>query len=171
MAKTLTSVAVKNLRRSTANGRREISDGGCPGLYLVIQASGKKSWAMRFRRPNGNPAKLTLGAVVLSGKEIEGEPVIGQPLSLSSARRLAADIHRQRAMGRDVIADLEAVKRRQRIERENQAVSTFGFAAKEFVEKYAMRETRGWRATARNPRLRPERRARGDQRQPRRPLG
>ena len=73
MAKTITAAAVKNYR--PGEGRREIPDGGCPGLYLVIQASGHRSWAMRFRRPNGKPAKLTLGPVDLSGKEAESEPV------------------------------------------------------------------------------------------------
>jgi hypothetical protein len=49
MAKTMTAAAVKNYR--PGDGRREIPDGGCPGLYLVIQTSGHRSWAMRFRRP------------------------------------------------------------------------------------------------------------------------
>jgi Arm DNA-binding domain len=103
MAKTMTAAAVKHYR--PGQRRREIPDGGCPGLYLVIQASGYRSWAMRFRRPNGKPAKLTLGLVDLSGQEAESEPVLDSPLTLASARRLAAEIHRQRAMGRDVLAD------------------------------------------------------------------
>ena len=117
MAKTLTAAAVKNYRPGKA--RREIPDGGCSGLYLIIQASGHRSWAMRFRRPSGKPAKLTLGPVDLSGKEAESEPVPDSPLTLASARRLAAEIHRQRAMGRDVVADYDASRRRQKSEREN----------------------------------------------------
>ena len=74
MAKTMTAAAVKNYR--PGDGRREIPDGGCPGLYLVIQTSGHRSWAMRFRRPNGKPAKLTLGPIDLSGQEAESEPVV-----------------------------------------------------------------------------------------------
>jgi integrase len=40
--------------------RIEIPDGGLVGLYLVIQPSGSKSWAVRYRH-GGRPAKLTLG--------------------------------------------------------------------------------------------------------------
>lgn len=147
MTKTMTAAAVKNYR--PGEGRREIPDGGCPGLYLVIQASGHRSWAMRFRRPNGKPGKLTLGPVDLSGKEAESEPVLDSPLTLASARRLGADIHRQRAMGRDVIADCDTSRRRQKSERESRAKSTFASAARDFVEQYASKKTRRWRENAR----------------------
>ena len=40
--------------------RREIPDGGLPGLYLVVEPSGAKSWALRYRH-NDRPNKLTLG--------------------------------------------------------------------------------------------------------------
>ncbi len=40
--------------------RREIPDTVCPGLYLVVQPSGAKSWAVRYRA-NGRPRKHTLG--------------------------------------------------------------------------------------------------------------
>jgi len=63
LAKPLTAIAVKSFRPSKV--RREIPDGGCRGLYLVIQISGQRSWALRFRRPNGKPAKLTLGPLDL----------------------------------------------------------------------------------------------------------
>jgi integrase len=147
MAKTMTAAAVKNYR--PGKGRREIPDGGCPGLYLVIQASGHRSWAMRFRRPNGKSTKLTLGPVDLSGKEAESEPVLDSPLTLASARRLAAEIHRQRAMGRDVVADYDASRRRQKSEHEIRAKSTFAAAARDFIEQYASKKTRRWRETAR----------------------
>ena len=147
MAKTLTAAAVKNYR--PGKGRREIPDGGCPGLYLVIQASGRRSWAMRFRRPNGKPAKLTLGPVDTSGMEAESEPVLDSPLTLASVRRLAAEIHRQRALGRDVVADCNASRRRQKSEHESRAKSTFAAAARDFIEQYASKKTRRWRETAR----------------------
>ena len=104
---------------------------------------------MRFRRPNGKPAKLTLGPVDLSGKEAESEPVLDSPLTLASARRLAAEIHRQRAMGRDVVADYDASRRRQKSEHESRAKSTYPAAAKDFIEQYASKKTRRWRETAR----------------------
>jgi integrase len=147
MAKTLTAVAVKNYQPGKA--RREISDSGCAGLYLVIQTSGHKSWALRFRRPNGKSAKLVLGPVDLSGKEAADEPVLGTPLTVASARRLAADVHRQRARGRDVVADHDAAKRRQRSEHATRAKSTFAAAARDFVEGHAMKKTRRWQEQAR----------------------
>jgi integrase len=153
MAKTLTAIAVKKYR--PGKGRREIPDGGCPGLYIVIQASGHRSWALRFRRPSGRPAKLTLGPIDLSGKEAEGVPVLGQPLTLASARRLAVDIGHQRALGRDVVSDYDASRRRQRSEHETRAKSTFVAAARDFIEQYASKKTRRWRETARLLGLRP----------------
>ncbi len=41
--------------------RREIADAVVPGLYLVVQPSGQKSWAVRYRFA-GKPCKLTLGS-------------------------------------------------------------------------------------------------------------
>lgn len=57
MAARLTDISVKNARPGST--RREIPDGGCKGLYLVIQPSGKRSWAVRYRH-KGKPRKLTL---------------------------------------------------------------------------------------------------------------
>src|SRR5262245_24039686 len=93
--KVLTVAAVQKFRPHRK--RREIRDGGAPGLFLIIQPSGAKSWAMRFRRPDGTPAKLTLGPVDFSGRELSGDPVIGMPLTLTAARQLASAVHRQRA--------------------------------------------------------------------------
>src|SRR6516225_5403335 len=58
MTKRLTAKAIENAKSGTA--RREISD-GASGLYLIVQPSGHKSWAARFR-VNGIPRKLTLPA-------------------------------------------------------------------------------------------------------------
>src|SRR5262249_60907830 len=58
MAKALTPKTIEHLK-PTAN-RREVRD-GTTGLRLVIQPSGAKSWCVRFRRPDGRSAKLTLG--------------------------------------------------------------------------------------------------------------
>lgn len=40
--------------------RREVPDPAISGLYLVVQPSGAKSWALRYRHA-GKPKKLTLG--------------------------------------------------------------------------------------------------------------
>jgi len=145
--KVLTAAAAAKLR--PGKQRREIPDGGSLGMRLVIQPSGYKSWALRFRRPDGKPGKLTLGPLDVSGREAEGEPVLGAPLTVASARRLAAEVNRQRALGRDVVADYAADKRRRRAERETRAASTFGAAARDFVEEYASKKVRRWKEQAR----------------------
>ena len=42
--------------------RQEIADAGCLGLYLIVQPTGAKAWAARYRRPDGRSAKLTIGS-------------------------------------------------------------------------------------------------------------
>jgi integrase len=149
MVKQLTAAAVQRLRPGKV--RREIRDGGCPGLYLIIQSTGHRSWALRFRRPGGKPAKLTLGPADLTGREGEGEPVLGAPQTLASARRLAIELHRQRALGKDVVA----FRHRERLEREARGAKTFAAAVADYIEQYAKRRTRGWRDRARLLGLRP----------------
>jgi integrase len=149
MAKQLTAAAVRRL--PSGKKRREVRDGGCPGLRLVIQVSGHKSWALRFRRPSGKSAKLTLGPVDLTGGEVDDEPLIGMPLTLAAARRLAMDIHRERARGKDVVA----VRHRERLERAVRGGNDFATAAIDYVTQYAMRKTRQWQNTARLLGLRP----------------
>lgn len=58
MTKALTTTAVNAAKPGSA--RREVPDGGQPGLYLIVQPSGAKSWALRYRA-EGKPVKLTLG--------------------------------------------------------------------------------------------------------------
>jgi integrase len=152
MAKTLTAAAVKNYRPGKV--RREIPDGGAPGLHLLIQPSGAKTWAVRFRRPDGRPAKLTLGSCDAAvGEEVEAEPVIGGHLTLASARRLAAEVNRQRALGRDPAAD-HALKRRARGAAGESASNAFGAVARAFIEQHKVKQTgkppRRWREVARN---------------------
>jgi Arm DNA-binding domain len=136
----LTAAAV--LKIKPAADRREIPDAGAAGLYLVIQPSGAKAWAMRFRRPNGVRAKLVLGPLDATGKEMAGDPQIGQPLTPAAARALAGQINRQRAMGIDVIAARRSKK--------HQAdTDSFADAVRLFVDRHARPKTRRWRETAR----------------------
>jgi hypothetical protein len=95
----LTELSIRQYRPSAK--RREIRDNQAP-LYLVIQPkpSRSMSWAMRFRRPDGRAAKLTLGTVDLSAEPSDA-PVIGGALTLHQARELAAKIARERARGLD----------------------------------------------------------------------
>ena len=59
MARALTVKAVEAMKADPAK-RREVPDPALSGLYLVIQPSGAKSWALRYRY-GGKPKKLTLG--------------------------------------------------------------------------------------------------------------
>ena len=70
-AKLLTprTVELAKPRRATTGGlvRAEYPDAACPGLYLIVQPSGARSWALRYRRPGGKTAKLTLGRADKNG--------------------------------------------------------------------------------------------------------
>jgi integrase len=115
MPKPLTAVAVAKTK--PASTRREIPDGGCRGLYLVIQPkSGARSWALRYRRPDGRPAKLVLGTVFdIADREPDTAPVVGGHHTLAMARRLATALRHEIAQGRDPAADHLAEKRRRNI--------------------------------------------------------
>jgi integrase len=65
MARALTTKAVEAVKPDPAK-RREIPDPSLAGLYLVVQPSGAKSWALRYRWA-GKPKKLTLGRWPIMG--------------------------------------------------------------------------------------------------------
>jgi len=94
MAKKLTAKTIESLRPGPQ--RREISDGGS-GLFLVLQPSGAKSWAVRFRYA-GRPTKLTLGS--------------WPTLTLAAARKGAADTLHCLANGIDPSATRKAAKQK-----------------------------------------------------------
>jgi integrase len=120
-----------------------------PGLHLVIQPTGRRVWALRLRRPDGRSAKVTLGPVDTTNREvIDGAPVVGQLLTLAAARQLAAGLHRERAMGRDVAAEAVAAKRRARGERAAAAAGTFGRAVVDHVAS-TRKDLRRWQRSAR----------------------
>jgi integrase len=81
MRRRLTTKAIENARPGLQ--RREIPDGGS-GLYLILQPSGHRSWALRYRF-NDTPIKLTLGS--------------WPALALASARKAAADALHDLAQG------------------------------------------------------------------------
>ena len=132
-------------------------DGGCPGLNLIIQPSGAKSWALRFRRPDGRPAKLTLGSVFDSDKQAEPStaPTIGGHLTLAAARRLVGELRHEIAQGRDPAAGHLADKRRRTVVAAQNASNTFAAAARDYIEHYAQPRVRRWREQAHLLGLRP----------------
>src|SRR6516162_5448634 len=73
--------------------RTEIPDARQPGLYLIVQPNGKKSWAVRYRYA-GQPRKLTLGSY--------------PGLELGKARRIAGNAFTNLAEGRDPTVEKKA---------------------------------------------------------------
>ena len=113
MTKALTASAIKQAK--PGSNTREIPDGGMRGLYLVIYPSGKKGWAVRYRRKSdGKPRKLTLGTLHVPDdpKAKPRESVaIGDPLSLAEAHRLAGEMLHRVALGHDPAAEKQIAKK------------------------------------------------------------
>ena len=65
------------------------------------------------------------------------------------ARQLAATVHRDRALGHDVVADHRARRHRQRTEIKERAANTFGAGVRAYIAEHARPETRNWLETAR----------------------
>jgi integrase len=81
-ARRLTDIAIQNLKPGPV--RYEVPDPGAQGLRVVVQPSGRKSFAIRYRF-QGQTRKLTLPAGI----------------SLAMARKLAADALHTLAQGHD----------------------------------------------------------------------
>jgi integrase len=84
MARGFTDLSIKNMKPSTE--RREIPDPAARGLYLIVQPSGVKSFACRYRFA-GKAYKLTFQG--------------GIDIGLATARKLAADALAEVAQGRN----------------------------------------------------------------------
>lgn len=95
MADNLTVAAVTNakprvviLKGAPVAVRTEILDGHVPGLFLIVQPSGTKSWALRYAF-KGRNYKMTLGSADV--------------FSLAEARDLARDAHKTRKQGKNPV--------------------------------------------------------------------
>jgi integrase len=133
MPKALTIRGIEALKGGPA--RTEIPDGLIPGLYLVCQSSGVKSWAVRYRA-GGRTRKHTLGRY----------PAI----DLANAREIARRTLVEVASGRDPAAD-KAEARRMAGEPDGPACDRFDAAAALFIERYAKANTKEqtWRESER----------------------
>ncbi|MBL0402688.1 integrase arm-type DNA-binding domain-containing protein [Microvirga aerilata] len=129
MPASLTARFVENAKPD-ASRRLELPDGALPGFYLVVQPSGAKSWAVRYR-VDGKPKKFTLGPY--------------PRLSLGDAREQARAALRLASEGRDPAALRTAA------EREADAITRlrFGAVVAEFIERYAKPRNRTWPETER----------------------
>jgi integrase len=105
--------------------RREIPDGYLPGLYLVVQPSGAKSWAVRYRH-KGASRKHTLGAYPL--------------FDLKAARELGAKALRAAAEGRDPGREKQEA-RRAVVDSVESVVALFLVHAKQATRATTWRET------------------------------
>jgi integrase len=113
----LTVKAVEAMRPAT--DRREIPDDYMAGLYLVIQPSGARSWAVRYRH-QGVSRKHTLGSY----------PAI----DLKAARGLAGKALRAVAEGRD--------PGREKILARSAKADSVEHIVEEFLERHVRRSTR-----------------------------
>jgi integrase len=129
----LTQLTVENIRPGAA--RIEVPDSRCSGLYLVIQSSGAKSWAVRYRI-TGKPRKLTL------------DPAPGGALlTLAAAHKAAADALAKVAEGIDP-AEQKRIRRETGIEAAaSRAHDTVERLVDAFIERYCKPRNRSWKAT------------------------
>lgn len=95
----LTDVAIGKLQKPPS--RREVPDGKIAGLYLVVQPSGAKSWALRYRVA-GKPKKLTLGSY----------PAVG----LAAARKQAQEATGEVARGNDPAGAKKAAREARKVD-------------------------------------------------------
>jgi integrase len=138
MAKALTTAAIEKLKPDEKEKkRREIPDGLVPGLYFIVQPTGAKSWAVRYRYGNpAKPVKLTLGPY----------PAFDLAAARRDARLALQTVHR----GQDPA--------RVRLERRlaEAAKDDFGTVAKLFIERAQRPKRRSWQETARALGLAPD---------------
>jgi len=125
MAKALTVRTIDTL--ATPEVRREVPDGLLRGLYLVLQPSGARSWAVRYRNRAGTPRKHTLGTY----------PAI----DLRSARELAQQALIEVAKGSDPAADRKAARTGAKVPTDRDLVEK---VAEQFIERYAKANTKSW---------------------------
>jgi integrase len=121
MGKVITHRFVESAQPKAA--RTEYPDAGCPGLYLIVQPSGTRSWAFRFRH-NGVNGKKTLGSAGEEG------------LSLAAARAAAA-AHRHRLERGDGVTAVTSVTGES-----GRGYDKIETAAAAFLELHAYRKTR-----------------------------
>ena len=123
MARGLTAKAIENAKPGPA--RREIPDAGCRGLYLVVQPSGARSWAVRYRF-EGQSRKLTL----------DGFP------TLAAARKQATAALAELSNGVDPATKGKQAKATAAKAEAERGRDTFQALARQFLDLYAAKKTR-----------------------------
>jgi integrase len=107
--------------------RLEIPDGLLPGFYLVVQPTGAKSWAVRYRA-GGRPTKLTIGKV--------------SAIELKKARDLARKHLEAVSKGQNPAAEKRAARATKTIT----LPETVGALCDEYIKRYLKPNVRRWKA-------------------------
>ena len=128
MAKALTGAALTKLKADPAK-RLEIPDGILSGLYFVIQPTGKKSWAVRYRF-HGQPRKLTLG------NYLAGDDAGEAGNELKKFRHEAADILDSVRRGADPASEKQTAKKRAKDEDDTKR-DQFPVVLDRYIREYA----------------------------------
>jgi hypothetical protein len=113
--------------------RYEVPDADIGGLYLIVQPSGIKSFALRYRL-NGKPAKFTLGRYLppehrAKKAKASADPQVGDYLMLADAHKLAIDIKHQVQRG----IDPARAKRERKDEQQRAEANTFRSVAEAYL--------------------------------------
>jgi integrase len=138
MTKALTQVAIDNFKPGPA--RREVPDGKESGLYFIIQPSGARVWALRYRF-EGQTRKLTLGPY--------------PEIPLAKARAAAARAKGSIAEGVDPAATKRAAKAARKAEK-GRAANSVEKVVSDFIDLHAKPNTRDWKESQRLLRQFPE---------------
>ncbi len=123
MAKALTVRTIDTLTAPAS--RQEVPDGLVGGLYLILQPSGAKSWAVRYRASDGRPRKHTLGTY--------------PGISLASARELAQGALVNVAKGTDPAAEKKAARSSDKGRNDRDLVEN---VVDTFIQRYAKANTK-----------------------------
>jgi integrase len=120
VAKALTDIAIQNLKPRAV--RYEAPDSGARGLRVVVQPSGRKSFAVRYRNAAGRARKLTLPTGI----------------TLAAARKLTADALLEVAQGRDPGTAKRAARQTARATVDD----TIERLVAQYIEQHVRRKTR-----------------------------
>ncbi len=129
MAAELTAMAIDKFKPGMV--RREIPDGKIPGLYLVLQPSGAKSWAVRYRnKGEDKPCKFTLGKY--------------PSIDLKTARGVAQERLGEVARGKDPAANLKAIRAAKRGISPAADRDLVEQVVEQFIQRHAKPKTKSW---------------------------
>ena len=128
MSRALTDAMIRNVQ-PPADGRLELQDAACRGLWLRVTTGGAKSFTFRFRdQSNGRSERLSLGRY--------------PDLALRDARQKADALRREIAEGKNPSAHKRSASAR-----------TFAVLSERYLEEHARRKKRSADADERNLRL------------------